>query len=400
MPAYSYKAVTDDGRIVNGRLEAANDADLELRLDRMGLELIRARPHRGHTGLQRRRIGRRDLIHFTFHLEQLVRAGVPILEGLADLRDSTDNPAFRDVISMLIEDIEGGRTLSEAFAAHPRIFDTVYVSLVRAGERSGRLEDVLLQLESGLKWQDELVSRTKKILMYPAFVATVVAGAVFFLMIYLVPQLTRFIQSMGETLPLHTRALIATSDFLVAYWPHVLGIVPLAWFTILFLRRHSRKAARLIDRAILSLWPIGPVLKKIILARFATTFGLLYASGVTVLDSLRITRDLTGNRVIREALDEAGEHIAEGRGLSESFSDCGLFPPLVIRMLRIGEESGELDKALANVSYFYDRDVRESIERVQVLIEPSLTVVLGLLIGWVMLSVLGPVYDVLSRMSF
>lgn len=400
MPAYSYKAVTDDGRIVNGRLEAANDADLELRLDRMGLELIRARPHRGHLGVHRRRIGRRDLIHFTFHLEQLVRAGVPILEGLADLRNSTDNPAFRDVISMLIEDIEGGRTLSEAFAAHPRIFDTVYVSLVRAGERSGRLEEVLEQLESGLKWQDELITRTRKILMYPTFVAAVVAGAVFFLMIYLVPQLTRFIQSMGETLPVHTRALIATSDFVVAYWPHILGAVPVTWFVLAGLRRHNRKAARVLDRAVLSIWPIGPVLKKIILARFARTFGLLYASGVTVLDSLRITRDLTDNRVIQDALISAGERIAEGKGLSASFSESGLFPPLVIRMLRIGEESGELDKALANVSYFYDRDVRESIERVQVLIEPTLTVVLGLLIGWVMLSVLGPVYDVLTRIDF
>ncbi|RMG27812.1 MAG: type II secretion system F family protein, partial [Gammaproteobacteria bacterium] len=262
MPAYQYKAVTEDGRIVNGRMEAASDADLEMRLDHMGMALIHSRLHRSRGLLQRHRVRRRDLIHFTFHLEQLVGAGVPLLEGLADLRDTTDNDTFRDVISMLIQDIEGGKTFSEALAAHPRIFDTVYVNLVQAGERSGRLQEVLLQLESGLKWQDELAARTRKVLLYPAFVALVVTGAVLFLMLYLVPQLVQFIQSMGEGLPLHARALIATSNFMVAWWPVLLGAFPAFLVTLTLLRRHSPRAARWIDRLALALWPVGPIVKK------------------------------------------------------------------------------------------------------------------------------------------
>ncbi|HEB99778.1 MAG TPA: type II secretion system F family protein [Thiotrichales bacterium] len=400
MAAFEYKAINDQGKVILGRLEAANDADLELRLNRMGLDMIRCQPARRRTlGRGRTRVGRRELITFCFHLEQLTRAGVPILEGLADLRDSVDNDRFRDVISALIEDIEGGKTLSQALERFPQIFSRVFVSLVRAGEQSGMLADVLKELTESLKWADELAAHAKKIIMYPAFVGVVVLGVMAFLMTYLVPQLMVFIKTMGEELPLHTQALILVSNAMIDYWYLMIGLPVAAFFLLRYLARTRPGVRYRVDDLKLRLWPVGPILRKILLARFSNNFALLYAAGIPVLQSIETAQKLMDNAVLEEALDRVRNQIAEGLGLTASFENTDIFPPLVLRMLRVGEQSGALDEALRNVGYFYTRDVQESIEQVQTMIEPALTVILGTLLGWVMLSVLGPIYDILSRIT-
>jgi type IV pilus assembly protein PilC len=366
----------------------------------MGLEMIRCKPaSRREWRLTQGKVGRQELIAFCFHLEQLTRAGVPILEGLTDLRDSVGNPRFREVISGVIEDIEGGKTLSEALSRFPSIFNKVFHNLIRAGEHSGMLPDVLRNLTESLKWQDELAAHTKKIVMYPAFVATVVLGVLFFMMMYLVPQLTSFIASVGQELPLHTRALIVVSNFVIGYWFIILAAPPVLFFGIQWMARTNARVRYQVDGFKLRIWPVGPIYAKILLSRFASTFALMYSAGITVLEGLRISEQLVDNKVVEEALQRVQRQISDGVGLTSAFENTGLFPPLVIRMMRVGENTGALDKALANVSYFYNRDVRESIEKVQALIEPALTVVLGLLLGWVMLSVLGPIYDILGKIT-
>ncbi len=400
MSAFDYKAVDSYGKTVLGRIDASNDDDLELRLTRMGLDLIdykQASKH--HFSLRRSHVGRPELVAFCFHLEQLTRAGVPILESLRDLRDSVTNQRFREVISSLIEDIEGGKTLSQALAVFPIIFGTVFVSLIAAGEKSGMLSDVLKRLSESLKWQDELASNTKKIVMYPAFVGVVILGVIGFLMVYLVPQLIGFIQNMGGEIPMHTRALLYVSDIIINYWYIVLTTPPLIFFSLRYWARNSTNGRYQIDRLKLRMPPVGPIYQKIIMARFASNFALLYEAGVTVLDCIRMGEKLVDNSVIAEALQRVRKQIGEGVGLTASFQNTGLFPPLVLRMLKVGESSGALDTALENVSYFYNRDVRESIERIQTLIEPVLTLVLGAMLGWVMMSVLGPVYDMLGQVT-
>jgi len=400
MLRFQYKAIDDRGRTVLGHMAAANDSDLEMRLNRMGLEIVKFREASGNSiRLGAGKVSRQDLITFCFHLEQLTRAGVPILEGLADLRDSVENARFREVVSSLYEDIEGGKTLSEALAGFPQIFSKVFINLVTAGEKSGMLPDVLRELTENLKWQDELAAQTKKIIMYPAFVGSVVLGTVFFLMTYLVPQLTTFIQTMGEELPLHTRALIVVSRAVTNYWYIVLASPFAAFFAIRYLARVSPAVRYRLDDWKLRIWPVGPILRKILMSRFTTNFALLYTAGITVLDAIKICRGLVDNTVVEAALDRVLHQIGEGVGLTSSFENTGLFPPLVIRMLRVGENSGALDEALTNVSYFYNRDVKESIEKVQTMIEPALTVILGALLGWVMLSVLGPIYDIMGKIK-
>ncbi|HEY5900809.1 MAG TPA: type II secretion system F family protein [Burkholderiales bacterium] len=400
MPLYSYKAVDARGKSVLGRVEAVNLFDLEQRLARMDLDLVSGAPSRQKTRLLGGGIARQDLINFCFHLEQLASAGVPILEGLTDLRESVESARFREVVAGLVESIEGGRSLSQALAEFPEVFSKVFVSLVRSGEQTGKLSEVLKSLTESLKWEDELAAQTKKLMIYPAFVGGIVLLVTFFLMIYLVPQMTGFIRNMGQDIPLQTRLLMAVSSFFVNYWYAVLAAPFVAWFGLKAAIRSNPAVEYAVDHYKLTMPLIGPILRKIILSRFASSFAMMYGSGITVLDAIRSCEEILGNKPLEQALRSAGQQIAEGKNLTTAFQDLALFPPLVIRMMRIGENTGALDTALLNVSYFYNREVREAIGKVQAMIEPALTLVLGAILGWVMLSVLGPVYDAISKMKF
>ena len=400
MALYTYKAIDARGKSVIGRVEAVNLFDLEQRLSRMELDLVSGAPSRQTSRLLGGRIKRPDLINFCFHLEQLASAGVPVMEGLSDLRDSVESARFREVVSGLIESIDGGKSLSQALGEFPEVFSKVFVSLVRTGERTGKLADVLKSLTESLKWEDELAAQTKKLMMYPAFVGSIVLLVTFFLMVYLVPQMMGFIRNMGQAIPLHTQVLVMVSDFFVNFWYLVIAAPFVAVFGLRFAMKTYPAVEYAVDRYKISAPILGPILRKIVLSRFASSFALMYSSGITVLEAIRGCEEIVGNRVLERALRVAGQQIAEGKNLTAAFQDLDLFPPLVIRMLRIGENTGALDTALLNVSYFYNREVRESIGKVQAMIEPALTVVLGLILGWVMLSVLGPVYDAISKMKF
>jgi len=390
------------GKTTVGRLEAVNVADLEMRLSRMGLDLINYREATfGRTRARRNtvRIRRSELINFCFHLEQLVVAGVPVVDALADLRDSVEDHRLREVIAGMLESIQGGATLSKAMEQFPGIFDGVFINLIRAGELSGQVGTVLRKVTENLRWQDEQAAHVKKILTYPIVVTVVILGVISFLMLYLVPQLVQFIQSMGEVLPLHTRILLAVSDLFVTYWYLLLPLpIPIVLGAIA-MRKVSPSFDYALDDMKLKIWIVGPLMKKIILARFANYFALMYSSGISVLDCIRITEGLVGNKAVAEATRRAYRQIAEGASISQGFEYAGLFPPLVLRMLRVGENTGALDTSLLNISYFYERDVRDSIERIQAMIGPVMTVLLGGLLLWVLVSVLGPIYDLIANIK-
>ena len=257
---FDYKAVSAEGRMTYGRLDALNLVDLEMRLKRMELDLVTGQPVQQRKLFGAQKIPRPELINFCFHLEQLTRAGVPVLEGLVDLRDSLEHPRFREVMAGLIEGIEGGQTFSQALASHPEVFSQVFVNLIKAGESSGNLPEVLAGLSDSLKWEDELASHTKKLLMYPAFVATVVSAATVFLMIYMVPQLKLFVRNMGQALPPHTQLLFFVSDTLVAYW-YILLLIPVVIAVIVQLTLQSNPLARQrFDGLKLQVPVVGPIL--------------------------------------------------------------------------------------------------------------------------------------------
>ena len=385
------------GQLVPGELDVANVEELDRNLSGMQLDLV---SHRQIKILKNKKanISRRDLIAFSVHMEQLTRAGVPIMEGLDDLRSGTNNPDFQGVIATVIADIEGGKTLSQALLLHPNVFDNVYTSLVKAGEQTGHLSDVFANLADAIKWQDEIIAQTKKAITYPLFVLVVVGAVISFLMVFLVPQLIEFIKNIGQEIPLHTRLLIATSHAFVNYWYVIFGLPILISMAYKAYYRISPEFQLTADKYKLKLWIVGPILEKIALARFANYFALTYRAGLGVLDCISICQDVVNNAWLKKGLINANQMLSEGESISSAFEKTGLFPPLVLRMLKVGENTGGLDDALLYVSYFYDRDVKEGITRMQILLEPALTVFLGVILGWVMLSVLGPIYDSLGNL--
>jgi type IV pilus assembly protein PilC len=397
---YAYRAFDAEGRSSNGHLDAANPVDLELRLRRLGLDLITCDPVRRSAAARSRQVTRAELITFCFHLSQLLNAGVSIIEALTDLRDSVDNPGFRQVVASVLEDIEGGLKLSEAMANHPYCFDSVFVALMRAGEQSGQLTQVLDQLADNIKWQDEIAAQARRALTYPTVVLAVIMAVVFILMTVLVPQLAATFKTLVPKLPRETEILVFISNALMQHWYLVLGIPAVIALAAWSLARTNQRVQRALDELALRLPVLGGIRQKIILARFSTIFALLYKSGISVLDCLRISEKVVGNRVMEEGLQRVGRNISEGHGISQAFVATKLFPPLVLRMLRVGESTGGLDAALMNVSYFYNRQVRDSVDRLQQLMGPATTIVLGLLIAAILYSIFLPIYDVLSKVKF
>lgn len=401
MPLFKYKAIDKTGKFIQGSLDAGNISDLELRLEKMNLDLITYKQKDpGADIFGRNKITRRDLINFSFHLEQLTRSGVAILDGLKDLRESEENPGFRDVIASLIEAIEGGNSFSRALAMYPKVFDDVFTSLIKVGERSGKMPEVLADITATLKWQDEIIGKAKKIMTYPAVIGSLIMAVIMFLMVFIVPDIMSALVSLGGEIPFETRALMAVSNFLVNYW-YVVIIVPLV---LVFLIRHLYKTNPRfqfkVDGILLRMWPIGEVNEKIKISRFTRYFALMFASGITVLDAIKLSRSVVSNLVLEDGIDRAWVQISEGGSISESFQNIGIFPPLVIRMLRVGESTGRMDESLRNVSYFFERDINDQIDKLEPVLQTTLMAVIGIIVLWLALSVLGPIYDTISTIDF
>ncbi len=398
MPDYRFRTIDAGGKIRNETMVASNPMELEKRLGTMGFDLLSYKEQSkvAKKTFRSKSISRRELINFTFHIEQLIKSGVPLIDSLKDIRDSIDYSHFTDVLQTVIDDIEGGKTLSLALAEHPAIFDKVYVTLVRVGEETGQLAEVLKDLADTIRWQDELVSQTKKIMIYPAIVSVIVLLVVSFLMMYLMPQLLPFIKNLGSEIPTHTKVLIVISDIFVTYWYLIFSLPFVLVFGLKMLARNNSKVKYYFDDLKLHMWIFGPLMTKIKLARFANYFAMMYSSGITVLDALKISEDMVDNLVLEASIKEARASISEGVIISKSFEAVGVFPSMIVRMLKVGEDTGAMDDALLNVSYFYNREVKESIEKIEPAILPVLTVILGGIMMWIMMAVLGPVYDAVA----
>lgn len=401
MPDYKFKTIDQAGKVRGDTMIASNPMELEKRLNSMGFDLLSFDEQAKAAGrfFGRKAISRRELINFTFHIEQLLKAGVPLLDCLRDIRDSLDYSHFTDVLQTIIDDIEGGKTLSLALAEHKHIFDNVYVTLVRVGEETGLLAKVLKEMAENLRWQDELAAHSRKIMVYPSIVTVVVLGVVSFLMIYLMPQLLPFIKNMGTEIPTHTKVLISVSSAFVNYW-YVMLLTPLFIYgAIKLLANNNPNVQYIIDGIKLKIWLFGPLMMKIKLARFANYFAMMYGSGITVLNALQISEGIMNNIMLEESIKTARLRISEGMQISESFESIGVFPSMIVRMIKIGEDTGAMDDALLNVSYFYNREVRESIDKIEPAMMPVLTILLGGIMMWIMMSVLGPVYDAVANIK-
>ena len=295
MTHFKYKSIDQRGKRYSGTIQAANTLEVEHRLSAVQQDLITLKEFSPNTfRLGRKRLSRREIIDIVFQLEQLTKSGVPLIEGLKDLRDSANSTYLKDVISSIIENIEGGKTFSDTLKDFPNDFDSVFVALIGVGEETGELPKILKDMCNTLRWTDELIAATVKILMYPAIVALVVLAVTSFLMIYLVPQIVPFVNEMGSTIPFHTKALINVSDFFVGYWWLIFSFPVVAFFCIKQSVKKNQNINYHYDALKLKIPIFGPISYKIKVARFANYLALLYASGITVLDSLEICKTISG----------------------------------------------------------------------------------------------------------
>lgn len=330
-------------------------------------------------------------------------AGVPLLDALGDIRDTTDNGRLRDLMSDVQRDVSDGSSLSEALEKHPKLFSNIYISLIRAGEETGDLTSSYRQLVKYLKWVDGINAKITKATRYPIIVTLVVLATITFMMMAVVPQIVGFLKFLDLELPWFTVALINTSDFFVNPLFKIFGIpiyggivvlgTPIIiFFLTRFLYRSSESIAYKIDATFLKLPVFGPLIRKITIARYTQTFAALFTSGIDVVNGLKSARQTVTNLVMIDGMKTVEGLVQSGSPLSEAFNGCGEFPSLVVRMVKVGEESGNLSPVLDQVSEFYTKDVNDAIDGMIELIQPTLTAILGLMIAWIAAGSLGPIY--------
>ena len=403
MPTYSYKALNIRGSTVKGIMTTNNEAELQEKLRKMGLDLLKSKEaDNGSSGFRlfRSSVTARELIIFCVHMEQLERAGVPILDAIADLRDASESAVLRELVTKIYDSVKGGKLLSEALSEHPKIFSEVFTGLISAGERTGNMGDAFGHLAGHLKWQAEIVRKIKTATRYPIILVVVMSGVIALMMLFVVPQMTGFLKNQGFELPFYSRALIAVSDVFVNYWYLLMGVPVVCFILLTVLYRTSESAAYNIDRFILKMPYIGPVIQKIELARFCHFFGITFKSGMDVIECIQTSENVMHNRVMKEAVFYVRQGVSEGNSITASLQVSSQFPSLVMRMFKVGEESGKMEQALENVNFFYDREVNDSVDAMIELIQPALTIVMGTLLFWITAAVFGPLYDSFSKMNF
>lgn len=364
----------------------------------------------GRFGITMNKIKTRDLIQFFINMEQMESAGVPMLDALSDIRDGSENDQMRDIMSEIYRDVRDGAALSEALDKHPKIFKPLYISLIKAGEENGDMPSAYKQLENYLKWVDAMNSKIKKATRYPMIVSVVVLFTVWFMMSQVVPQIVGFLKYLDVELPWFTLWLIATSNFFVQPQFDVFG-VPIYGTIIFFgvpamivvfyilLRRSSDYMAYKFDSMFLVMPIIGNIIRKITIARYAQTFSSLFSSGIDVLKALAAARGTVSNLVLIDAMKGVEQYVKSGSPLSDALNASGEFPSMVVRMLKIGEGSGNLSPVLTQVSEFYSKDVDEAIDALIEMIQPALTLILALIIVWIAAGSLGPIYINLGTLT-
>ena len=332
-------------------------------------------------------------------------AGVPLREAIADFakdsggaRDSS-HTRMRTIASSLIESIDSGKQLSEACMLLPKVFNPLYTSMVKVGEETGKLDEVMRDLGTLLRWNDETIARIQRVLIYPAFVSVTLLLVIIFVMTWLVPGLMSFLTSTGGVLPWHSQALIALSDSIVEHG-FILLLSTCVAVGVAFIGVNRNPGLALHWQRLSLRFPlVGSVLFHIKLARFCRCAALMYSSGISLLDALKQCESVLGNRFLAAEMATIRQRITQGTSVSDSFSDSEVFPPMISRMVRVGESTGAMEKSFEQISYFYDRQSTESIEKLEQSIGPALILVVGAVMLWVVVSVIGPIYDLVFSMG-
>jgi type IV pilus assembly protein PilC len=399
MPMYEYTARNSTGQIQKGQLEAqsTDEVNAHLRKNRMMLVSVRQAPKAisfGGPG----RIKTRDIVIFTRQFATMINAGLPLVQSLTILAQQTENKALKDVTKAVVYDVESGNTLADAFAKHPKAFTDLYVNMVAAGEAGGILDTILLRLATFLEKNDALVRKVKGAMVYPGVIMAVAGIAIAVLLVFVIPTFSEMFASAGMELPLPTRVVIALSDFLIGFWWAILLAIGFVVFSI---RRYygTSGGRKNIDTMMLHAPVLGDLIRKSAVSRFTRTLGTLISSGVSILDGLEITAKTSGNRVVHDAVMESRQSIAGGETIAAPLERSKVFPPMVISMIAVGEQTGGLDEMLSKIADFYDEEVDVAVSALLSLMEPVMIVVLGVIVGGMVIAMYLPIFDMMNAVQ-
>lgn len=400
MPEFEYIARNQKGERVTGTAVAADPDHLYSLLRSSQLYLLSSKTVERTRRVPPRRLKRADLINFTIQLSNILAAGVPINQGLSDIASVAQEDWFKALVLDLQHGIEReGLSLSEAMARHPKIFSRVYVSVVRAGEFTGNVEQCLDDLARFIEWQDKLVKDIRQATIYPILVLSVIAVLSVILLTFVFPRFMAVMVQLNATeLPLPTRVVMTASEFLKSAGGY-LAVLLLAAVVAVRVAIRFPKGRLLWDRFKLSLPVVGELVRKVALTRFANYFAMLSKAGVDVITTISIVQEVMGNAVLAQVVREARGRVLEGASLSESLAESGEFPPLVIRMVHLGETTGEIDRALERVKEFYDREVSRTVGRIFAFMEPALLVVVASVVLFIALALYLPMWNILDQIG-
>jgi len=400
MPFFQYKAVTADGKVIEGTLEAADHSTALARIQEQGQLPIRVSSDEegGLLGRelkfpwQKKRVAQKDLLIFTQELSALLGAGLPLDRTLTILGDLTENAYLSEIVKELLREIKGGKSLSEGLAMYPRVFPRLYINMVKAGEVSGSLDRILERIAEYLENAEELRNYFISSLIYPVILAIVGFGSITIMVTFVIPRFAEIFENAGAPVPLPMQIMLAFSGLVTGYWWLILGLLIVSAF--IFRKWVNSEDGRLSwDKRKLNLPVIGSMLHRIEVSRFSRTLGTLLKSAVPLISSINIVREIVNNKVIASSMEDIKSGVKKGDGLARPIRESGVFPPFAVHLLEVGEETGRLDDMLLQIADTYDREMRTAIKRVTALFEPAMILLMGLIIGIMVVSML---YSILS----
>ncbi len=399
MAEYEYKGKTLAGAQVSGVIKAKDQQDLErvLRRNRIIISSVRKKPTQLNikfgTGIRRQ-----DISRFTRQFATMIGSGLPMIQCLEILASQVESKELRKVIIQIKDSVQGGSTLADALARHPKVFDQLYSNMVEAGEMGGALDVILLRLAAYREKADALIRKVRGAMMYPSIIVVVAVGVVFAMLTFVVPVFAKMFRDLGGQLPTPTLVVMAVSNFLksnILFF--VIGLIALAIAYKLTVRTPGGRLA--VDKVKINMPILGTLIRKSAISRFSRTLGTLLSSGVSILEALEITARTAGNRVVHDAIKRSIVSIAEGDTITAPLKDSGVFPPMVTQMIAVGEKTGGLDEMLNKIADFYDEEVDAAVAALTSIIEPVVIVFMGIIIGGVMIAMYLPMFDIIGKIG-
>ena len=400
MPAFTYTARALNGDLRTATIDAPSRDEVvaQLRRQRLNVVKIDEAAQAANKKKAAGKISMRDIVIFTRQFSTMINAGLPLVQALDILAKQSENPALKNVTRAVVFDVEWGHTVADALRKHPKAFSDLYVNMVAAGEAGGILDTILMRLATFMEKNDALVRKVKGAMIYPGVIMSVAAIAIVVLLVFVIPVFEKMFGSVGMALPLPTRVVIGASRFLTGYWWALLAVLFGAGYS---LKKYyaSPDGKLVIDRTLLRMPVLGDVLRKSAVSRFTRTLGTLIGSGVSILDGLEITAKTAGNRVIQDAIMESRTSIAGGETIAAPLQKSQVFPPMVISMIAVGEQTGGLDEMLSKIADFYDEEVDAAVSGLLALMEPIMIVFLGVVVGGMVVAMYLPIFDMINAVQ-